>query len=655
MGERIMPDAPLRVLIVEDNPSDAKLLERELQRGGLVFDSTRIETQQQFVAELENEPDVVLCDWNLPQFNGLSALGLLKERWPNTPFILVSGSIGEEAAVNIMKLGANDYLFKDRLARLVPAVEHALAKRAAQLSALRVAAALELSERQLREAQRVARLGSWTWDPPTNHVWWSDGLYEVFGVDRESVAASFEAFLDRVYPDDRPIVLQRVEAVLAGADGFANDLRIVTPNGQLRWIHSRARARRDATGQLIRVEGTDQDITDRKKSEQSLREREEQLQQSQKLEAIGQLAGGVAHDFNNLLTVIGGATELVLASLPPGHPNRELLEVVCEASERGAGLTRQLLAFSRQQFVKPELFDLTPVVRDSCKMLARLIGEDVRLVTDFAGQAVPIEADRGQIDQVLMNLIVNARDAMPRGGRLTVRTSAIDVGEGHPGCPVSYPAGCYVRLSVSDTGEGMPSEVLARIFEPFFTTKPKGKGTGLGLATVHGIVGQARGFINVKSEVGSGTTFDVYFPQQQQKCNVGLSHDRPDLPAHGTELVMLVEDEPAVRKLAVTALRLNGFQIVEAGSGPDAITAYEKCPVPPKLLVTDVVMPDMSGPELVEVLTRRQPGLKVLFVSGYSSDAVLRHGVEQDRVEFLQKPYSLDHLVRAVREVLDKP
>ena len=768
-----MPDAPLRVLIVEDNPSDAKLLQRELQRGGLVFDSTRVETEQQFVAALETEPDVVLCDWNLPEFNSLSAIALLQERWPNTSFILVSGSIGEEAAVKIIKLGASDYLLKDRLARLVPAVEQALAKRAIQRSELRVKAALELSERQLREAQRVAKLGSWVWEPPTGHVWWSDALYELFGVNRESVAASFETFLELVHSDDRPIALRRVEAVLAGADGFADDLRIVTPDGRLLWIHSQAQARRDAAGLLIRMEGTDQDITERKRAEIALVEREavyrlladqmrdvvvladaegairyvspscehlsgytpaeslaigiwyivlpddlpvvqaswarcltgevvtfecrcrhrdghqlwmetlltpvrgpsgsvdqvistkrdvtarrvaeERLRQSLKLEAIGLLAGGVAHDFNNLLTVIGGSTELVLSGLEPDSPNRGLLEDVSAAADRGAALTRQLLAFSRQQFVKPELFDLTAVVRDSCKMLVRLIGEDVRLITEFAEEVAPIEADPRQLEQVLMNLIVNARDAMPRGGRLTISTSAEDVGEVHPRRPASCPPGCYVRLSVADTGEGMPPEVLDRIFEPFFTTKPTGKGTGLGLATVHGIVGQARGFVAVKSEVGSGTTFDVYFPKQQQVSDECPSGFGPDLPDQGTELVLLVEDEPAVRQLAVNALRKKGFQVVEAESGREALSVYETLQMPPALLVTDVVMPDMSGPELAEVLTLQQPRLKVLYTSGYSSDAVLRHGVEEDRFEFLQKPYSLDNLVHAVHAVLKRP
>ena len=768
-----MPDAPLRVLIVEDNPSDAKLLQRELQRGGLVFDSTRVETEQQFVAALETEPDVVLCDWNLPEFNSLSAIALLQERWPNTSFILVSGSIGEEAAVKIIKLGASDYLLKDRLARLVPAVEQALAKRAIQRSELRVKAALELSERQLREAQRVAKLGSWVWEPPTGHVWWSDALYELFGVNRESVAASFETFLELVHSDDRPIALRRVEAVLAGADGFADDLRIVTPDGRLLWIHSQAQARRDAAGLLIRMEGTDQDITERKRAEIALVEREavyrlladqmrdvvvladaegairyvspscehlsgytpaeslaigiwyivlpddlpvvqaswarcltgevvtfecrcrhrdghqlwmetlltpvrgpsgsvdqvistkrdvtarrvaeERLRQSLKLEAIGLLAGGVAHDFNNLLTVIGGSTELVLSGLEPDSPNRGLLEDVSAAADRGAALTRQLLAFSRQQFVKPELFDLTAVVRDSCKMLVRLIGEDVRLITEFAEEVAPIEADPRQLEQVLMNLIVNARDAMPRGGRLTISTSAEDVGEVHPRRPASCPPGCYVRLSVADTGEGMPPEVLDRIFEPFFTTKPTGKGTGLGLATVHGIVGQARGFVAVKSEVGSGTTFDVYFPKQHQVSDECPSGFGPDLPDQGTELVLLVEDEPAVRQLAVNALRKKGFQVVEAESGREALSVYETLQMPPALLVTDVVMPDMSGPELAEVLTLQQPRLKVLYTSGYSSDAVLRHGVEEDRFEFLQKPYSLDNLVHAVHAVLKRP
>lgn len=897
-----MPESTLRVLIVEDNPSDAKLLERELQRGGLTFCSIRVETEQQFIAALDSEPDVVLCDWNLPEFNSHAALKLLQQRWPYTPFILVSGSIGEEAAVNIMKLGAADYLLKDRLARLVSAVEQGLAKREALLSALRGATALEVSERHLRDAQRAARLGSWEWEPSTDEVWWSDALYELLGVDRNSAGASFEAFLDRVHPEDRPVALQQYQAVLTGADGFAGDVRIVTPDGRLLWVHSRARAIWDSDGRLIRMEATVQDITDRKTAEQSLQDREERLRfviegarlamfdwdmvnnrvfwndthyrlfgyspgeppeielhhfldrihpddlpevtqclraaiecgpmytsehrvvwpdgtvrwcsgyamcrydesgkairmlgavqditerkvaeislaareslyrlladqmrdvvvladadgkiryispsceyltgytpgerkanglwhvvvpqdlpvvraawarclagevvtiefrcrhrdgqelwvealltpvrgtdgsieqvistrrditgrrvaeerlrQSQKLEAIGQLAGGVAHDFNNLLTVICGSSELVLSGLATEHPDRGLMEAVYDAGQRGSALTRQLLAFSRQQFIKPELFDLSSAVRDSCKMLTRLIGEDVRVTTEFAEQAVLIEADRGQVDQVLINLIVNARDAMPTGGRLSVRTCVVDVGAAHPMRPVSCPPGEYVRLSVADTGQGMSSEVLSRIFEPFFTTKPTGKGTGLGLATVHGIVGQARGFVGVTSELGSGTTFDVFFPRQQMHSDAERTCAGSDMSTKGTELILLVEDEPAVRKLTVTVLRTKGFEVIEAESAADAIAAYEKCSVPPALLVTDVVMPGMSGMALARELTGRQPPLKVLYLSGYTSDAVLRHGIEQEQVEFLQKPFSIENLVRTVRAVLDKP
>jgi len=272
-----MSDAPLRILIVEDSASDAKLLERELQRGGLHYSSLRVETEPEFIAALDIKPDVVLCDWNLPQFNSLHALLLLQDRWPQTPFILVSGSIGEEAAVNIIKLGASDYLLKDRLARLVPAIEQAIAKREVKASARRNAADLELSERQLSEAQRLARLGSWTWDSVTGRVWWSDALYKLYGFEPGAVLPSCDAFLERVHLDDRSIARRRLEAMLAGEDGYPVDLRIVTADGRMIWVHSRVQTSRDSAGQLIRMEGTDQDITERKKSEQALREERDRL------------------------------------------------------------------------------------------------------------------------------------------------------------------------------------------------------------------------------------------------------------------------------------------------------------------------------------------------------------------------------------------
>ena len=378
-----------------------------------------------------------------------------------------------------------------------------------------------------------------------------------------------------------------------------------------------------------------------------------QLEQAQKMDAIGRLAGGVAHDFNNLLTVILGRTDIILRQLKTEDPIRRGIELIQRTAGRAAELTRQLLAFSRKQVLEAVVLDLGAVTVDMKEMLARLIGEDIALVTTIAPGLGRVKADRGQIEQVVMNLAVNARDAMPKGGHLIVETDNVELDDEYVRRHMGARPGPYVMLAVSDTGVGMAREHQRHIFEPFFTTKEQGKGTGLGLATVYGIVKQSGGYIEVDSEPGRGTTFRIYLPRVDAAESAADRAARPAAPAGGTETILLVEDEEGVRELARDILRASGYTVLEARNGPEALLLGERHQGPLDLLLTDVVMPRMSGRELAERMGPLRPDLSVLYMSGYTDDAVIRHGVLGADTAFLQKPFTPAALVQRVRETLD--
>ncbi len=393
---------------------------------------------------------------------------------------------------------------------------------------------------------------------------------------------------------------------------------------------------------------------DRARTEEVLQQTEAQLRQSQKMEAVGRLAGGVAHDFNNLLTVIRGYSELLLARLRPDDPMHKDMGEVKKAADRASGLTRQLLAFSRRQFIAPKVLDLNALIANMDGMLRRLLGEDiVELCTELTPQAGAIKADPGQIEQVIMNLAVNARDAMPKGGRLTIETRNVTVGTPSRQSPSIVKPGTYVLLAVRDTGHGMDAETQSHLFEPFFTTKEKGKGTGLGLSTVYGIVKQNGGNIVVESKPGQGATFKIYFPLVEPDAQSGAGAPEVAEPAHGRETILLVEDEPAVRGLVHETLRLHGYKVLEARHGIEALMTGAKYQGPIHLLLTDVVMPQMSGPEVAEKIQVVRPGIKVLFMSGYPDHPAFERGGISRESLFLAKPFSPNVLAKKVRDVLD--
>jgi PAS domain S-box-containing protein len=475
--------------------------------------------------------------------------------------------------------------------------------------------------------------------------WISDNLLEIFGHSPES-ALGQDWWMGNVHPEDRDGVIAQFQADLLDHERSTYEFRFRHTEGSYRWIRSELRLIRDGAGRAVEVVGSWSDITQRKQLE-------DQFRQSQKMEAVGRLAGGVAHDFNNLLQVITGYGELLLGTLRLDDPSRELVEEMTRAGERAAGLTRQLLAFSRQSVLAPKVLVLNSVVIDLEKMLRRVIGEDIDLRTDLRPGLGCVKADPGQIEQVVMNLAVNARDAMPQGGKLTIETKDAELDAEYTRLHAGVQPGHYVLLAVSDTGHGMTPEVRARIFEPFFTTKEKGRGTGLGLATVFGIVHQAGGHVAVYSEPGVGTSFKVYLPRVDDAAPPAASRPGVLAAQKGTETVLLVEDEDAVRALVRIVLRGAGYFVLEASDGREALAVASGHQGPIHLLLSDVVMPVLGGRQLADRLLALHPDMKVLYQSGYTDDAVVRHGILQEKVHFLQKPYSPAALAAKVREVLD--
>jgi nitrogen-specific signal transduction histidine kinase/ActR/RegA family two-component response regulator len=399
-----------------------------------------------------------------------------------------------------------------------------------------------------------------------------------------------------------------------------------------------------------------EDISARKQIEEALKNSEDQLRQSQKMEAIGRLAGGVAHDFNNMLTAIRGYSDLLLLRLDDGSPMRREVEEIQKAGERASSLTRQLLAFSRKQVLQPKTIDLNEIIANLHGMMHRLIGEEIDLVTVLKPDLGLVLVDPGQVEQVIMNLVVNARDAMPRGGKVTIETTDIFLGEGYSQEHRIVKPGAYVKLTISDTGCGMTQDVKSHLFEPFFTTKEKGKGTGLGLSTVYGIVKQSGGYVWVYSELGRGTTFKVYFPRQDQSG--AEAHAEPHagygaFPA-GRETVLVVEDEELLRVLIRQVLQESGYTVLVASDGEEAVEVASASRFPIHLMITDVIMPKMDGREAARALEKVFPGIATLYMSGYTDEAIVSYGVLESGLSFLEKPFTPDALLRKVREVLKK-
>nr|MBA3692838.1 PAS domain-containing protein [Acidobacteriota bacterium] len=467
-----------------------------------------------------------------------------------------------------------------------------------------------------------------------------------FGYTTEEWFEKPDTWLNLIHEEDREYVLSTTEAAMQ--QGLDTDLeyRIISRDGTIYWLHDKGRFVSDDKGKRVGWQGVILDITETKRLE-------EQLKQSQKLESVGRLAGGIAHDFNNMLTAINGYSELTLRTLESDSPLRRNIEEIKKAGERSALLTHQLLAFSRRQVLQPVVLDLNEVIIDTSKMLERMIGEDVQLIIALEPETGLVNVDPGRLSQIIMNLAVNARDAMPQGGTLTIETANLLLEPDEARQKVDILPGAYVMLAVCDTGDGIDDKILQHIFEPFFTTKNIGKGTGLGLSTVYGIVKQSGGNIEVDSKVGAGTTFRIYLPRVAEQSEAAEIKDTSaELPS-GTETILLVEDEELVRNLSREILETCGYTVIEARNGLEALEVCENGNCKINLLMTDVVMPQMGGRELAEKLSEKLPNLKILFTSGYTNEGMVRNGVIETSTNFIQKPFTFDTLARKVRELLD--
>jgi two-component system cell cycle sensor histidine kinase/response regulator CckA len=638
----------LSILNIEDSEADYALVGRHLAKAGYDVYSERIETAEAMRASLSSrEWDLIISDYQMPSFSALQAFEVLKKSGLEIPFIIISGTIGEEAAVKALLSGVNDYLMKDNLNRLGPAIERGLDEAKNRRIQRETEEALRRSEERYRLLFDKNPLPMWVYDIETlrflavntaaiEHYGFSEDEFRAMTIKDIRPAEEVPTLLENLSKADD--VIDRVDEWRhQKKDGTIINVEVTSH--ELIFDEKRAR--------LVLVN----DITKRIQAEEELRKTEEQLILSQKLESVGRLAGGIAHDFNNMLTAINGYSELTLRQLREDDPLRPHIEEIKKAGERSADLTRQLLAFSRRQMLQPKVLDINKIVSDTAVMLQRLIGEDISLISVLGSDVAPIEADPGQLSQVILNLVVNARDAMPTGGTITIETKNVYLDEQYAKQHIAVKPGPYVMLSVSDTGTGMDAVTQKQIFEPFFTTKELGKGTGLGLATVYGIVKQSNGNIWVYSEVGKGTAFKIYLPRIEEGSDAPVEHPSPAGFFWGTETILVVEDEDMVRSLSREVLESCGYTVLEATNGMEALSMCAEHEI--NLLITDIVMPQMGGRELAEKLSEAYPKIRVLFTSGYTDDAIVRHGIIEDDASFIQKPFNLDALARRVRELLD--
>ncbi|MBX7078032.1 MAG: response regulator [Nannocystaceae bacterium] len=642
-------NAPLRVLLLEDSSTDAKLTLRAVREGFPDCSALRIASEPELRRALrEGSWDIVLSDWSMPGFSAYEALAIVAQSGLDLPVVLVSGTIGEETAAEAMRLGARDFVVKDRIARLVPAIERELRARASRAARGVAELALRRSEARFARLYESGIIAIASADTEGVILEANDAYLALIGARRDEIRAGTLRWTDVLDPSalapdtalSRDLVAtgkaERVELTLTRRDG--SQAHVLAGIAML--------DEREGISFML-------DVTERKRAEAELRQREAELRQVQKTEAIGRLAGGVAHDFNNLLSVVLSCAELALDNPDLDAATRDALLEIRGAGERGAALTRQLLAVGRRQVLRPQALDLGEVVTSTRSLLLRLLREDVQLVTELGGPLPRARLDVGQLGQVLLNLVVNARDAMPEGGTIRVRTGTITLDETSRADFLGAATGLHVLLEVADDGVGMAPEVLARACEPFFTTKGPERGTGLGLSTVLGIVQQSGGAMAIHSTPGHGTCVRVVFPAlREDEATEADAVSTPAARPRGGETLLLVEDDDTVRALARVILERQGYTVVAVPDGVQAIERFDAEPDRFALVVTDVLMPQMSGTELVRRLRERRPQLPVLFMSGHADDTTLQRGLDPNAA-FLPKPITPGPLSRKVREILD--
>jgi len=640
------PEQPLQLLIVDDDTTDLELCVRGLKKSGFAFEANTATAQEEFRKKLREGPvDVVLSDYNMKGWTGMDALAIVKELRPEVPVILLTGTLGDERAVECIKLGVTDYVLKDQLARLPSALNRAREERLLRDAETRALEALRQSEARYRGLVEHLMYGIfWAEEPSGRLLDVNPALVKMLGYESAGELLQVR-FTKALYCD--PVAHDSVVADYMQNGRASTTVEWRRKDGKIITVHMIGRKTMSPDGKSECAEVMVEDITERKTLEK-------QLVQAQKFEAIGQLAGGVAHDFNNMIGAILGWADLGIEETELGSRLHRHFQKVRQQGKRAASLTRQLLAFARRQILEPRNVDLNQTAIETLSLLEKVIGSNIEIKADLAPDVALVRADPTQIEQVLMNLCINARDAMPAGGCLMIETTNVHLDERFCALqPLARP-GSHVMLSVSDTGTGMDAATLDRIFEPFFTTKELGKGTGLGLATVYGIVRQHGGFLHVQSEPEAGSTFRAYFPVSTEAASPPERVEDSRPVQGGTETILLAEDHDGLRQLAVETLTSLGYTVVLAADGEQAVQEFHVFRDQIQLALLDVMLPKLSGPEVFARIRQMRPDLPAIFVTGYSPDTVPIQNVKKDGWPVLQKPYTSRVLGRAVRETLDQ-
>lgn len=662
------------VLVVEDTYTSLRLLTEMLTAEGYSVrpaDSGALA----LATAAARTPELILLDIRMPGMDGFEVFKRLKAGpgSKSVPVIFLSASVDATERLEGLKLGAVDFIAKpfkreELLAKVRTHMELSLLR--ARLEALvaertrelekelgehkLAAEALRESEEQLKTMFNEAPLGIALIDSVNGRIYKANPMFaRIMGRTMQEMADI--KWIDIAHPEDLRAYLENMARLASGEiSGFGMETRYIQPGGRAVWVNMSVAPMKATDKMNPRHLCMVEDISERKAGALEKARLEEQLSHSQKMEAVGRLAGGVAHDFNNILTAIQGYGGFLLKGLPPQDPKRSDTEEILKAADRAASLTRQLLAFSRRQIMSPRVVDINRVVGAMSKMLRRLIGENLAFTSELAAEACTAKVDPGQMEQVVMNLVVNARDAIAGTGTITLATEVLPPGKPLAAYP-DFPKGPVVCLRVRDTGSGLTEEIKSHLFEPFYTTKEKGKGTGLGLSTIFGIVKQSGGEVEVESSPGGGTTFSVYLPYVEPDAQDKDKESEKDILVRGTETILLVEDDESLLRLGERILRTNGYTVLTAPDGNEALKVAERHGRRLDLVLTDVVMPGMSGRELARELVRRNMADRILYMSGYTDNAIVKHGVLDPGLSFLYKPFTNEALALKLREVLDGP
>lgn len=640
-------DKELRILIVEDMPTDIELFERELRNAGITFQSRSVDTRESLLRELEGfSPDIILSDYTLPSFDGMSALKIVREKSPNIPFIFVSGTLGEEKAIETLKAGATDYVLKERLSRLVPAVHRALREAEERRELERVE--YTLRENLVRISEQAALLdiaadAITVRDMDQNIVFWSKGAERIYGWKEHEVIGG--KVTELLYSEESP-ESGEVHEVLTERGQYKGEMQHVTKDGREIIVESRLTLVTDDEGKPESILSVSTDITDRKLFEA-------QLLRAQRMESIGTLAGGIAHDLNNVFQPMLMSLE-ILRMRSPDKQSMNLIHTIETSIQRGSNLVKQVLSFAKGQECERTDLHIKHIISEITDMIKETFPKTIEFRSDLPAELLTISGDFTQLNQVLMNLCVNARDAMPYGGSLSITAENFHIDENFVKMNIDAKVGQYIAITISDTGSGIPPKVLDKIFELFFTTKEPGKGTGLGLSTSFRIVKNHGGFIDVWSEAGKGTKFTIYLPalESAEAVSTGVNSSA-GLPLGQGEMILVVDDEPSIREITQYTLETYGYRVMTADDGAQAVSKYSQKREEIKAIIMDISMPVMDGHTSIKSIREIDPQVKVIVMSGLKNISGNREIGPGETDVFLPKPYTAETLLMTLREVIN--